>query len=177
MAIIQALPIEKKLASLSCFLFLSFVEGAVTKRRAEAYSPQQVLDFLTSIGLEEYIPAFKECDISGEILLQAGHGKALEDIGVTNALHRLKISILFRRQLEDISKIAKRYPTEEVVRFLHNNRMSEFVDKFEKNQIDGEMLMEASDEVLDELGVRKHIQKISLRTNFKKYITPRFTTL
>lgn len=144
---------------------------------AESYSPQQVQDFLTSIGMGEYIPAFKELDISGDVLLMSGQGRGLEELGVKNPLHRLKISILFRRQLEGLGKIAKRYPVEEVARFLHAHKMSEFVEKFEEEKIDGEMLMEAPDEVLDELGVKKHIQKLALKTNFKKYITPRFTTL
>lgn len=101
----------------------------------------------------------------------------MEDLGVKSALHRLKIHLLFRRQLEGLGKVAKRYPVEEVVRFLNANKMNKFVEMFEKHQFDGEMLMEASDEVLDELGISNHIQKLALKTNFKKYITPRFTTL
>ena len=94
-----------------------------------------------------------------------------------NPLHRLKISLLFRRQLEGIGKIAKRYPVEEVVRFLNANKMNKFVEMFEEHKIDGEMLMEASDDVLAELGIANQIQKLALKSNFKKYITPRFTTL
>ena len=121
--------------------------------------------------------AFKDLDISGDVLLMAGQGAGLEDLGVTNPLHRLKISILFRRQLEGVGKIAKRYPVEEVIRFLNAHKMNEFVEKFKEEQIDGEMLLDASEEVLNELGIQKHIQKLALKSNFKKYITPRFTTL
>ena len=134
-------------------------------------------EFLKEIGLEEYIPKFGEYGIVGEVLLQAGQGKGLEEIGVTSALHRLKIHILFRRRLEGVGKVAKRYPVTEVIRFLHANRLSDLVETFEKHQIDGEILMEASDEVLEELGIEKQIQRIALMTHFRNYITPRFTTL
>ena len=153
------------------------VEEVVTKRLAEQCTPQQVQEFLDSIGMKEYVPVFKDLDISGDVLLMAGQGTGLEELGVTNPLHRLKISILFRRQLEGVGKIAKRYPVEEVIRFLNAHKMNEFVEKFKEEQIDGEMLMEASDDTLNELGVQKQIQKLALKSNFKKYITPRFTTL
>lgn len=154
-----------------------FVEEHITKRMAEACTPPQVLSFLQSIGMDEYVSAFKEMDIAGDVLLMAGQGTGLGDLGVTNPLHRLKISVLFRRQLEGVGKVAKRYPVEEVVRFLHAHKMSEFVGMFEQHCIDGEMLMEASEDALNELGVTKQIQKLALKSSFKKYITPRFTTL
>ena len=96
---------------------------------------------------------------------------------MTSALHRLKIHILFRRRLEGVGKVAKRYPVTEVIRFLHANRLSDLVETFEKHQIDGEILMEASDEVLEELGIEKQIQRIALMTHFRNYITPCYTTL
>lgn len=129
------------------------------------------------IGLEKYIPQFEDFSINGEILLAAGQGKGLEELGVVDPLHRLKIFVLFRRELEGISKIAKRYPVEEVVRFLHSIKMSEHVENFEEHQIDGELLLEATHEALEVLGVVKQIQRIAILTNYKNYINPRHTTL
>jgi hypothetical protein len=148
-----------------------------TRKLAEGYTCEKVCEFLVQIGLKGYVPQFEEYGITGEILLNAGQGKGLEELGVVDPIHRLKIYILFRRQLEGISKIAKRFPVEEVIRFLHSIKMSEHVEKFEENQIDGEMLMEITEETLEALGVTKHIQRISIVTNYKNYIRPRFTTL
>lgn len=134
-------------------------------------------EFLQSIDLQEYVPQFEECDITGDILLSCGQGKGLEELGVINPLHRLKISVLFRRQLEGMSKIAKRYPVEEVVRFLHSIKMSEHVEKFEEHKIDGELLLEASEDALEVLGVVKQMHSITISTHFENYISPRFTTL
>ena len=123
------------------------------------------------------MPQFEEYGITGEILLDAEQGKGLEDLGVDNPLHRLKICVLFRRKLDGISKIAKRYPVEEVARFLHSIKMSEHVQKFEENNIDGELLVEATHDALACLGVTKQIQRITIMNNFKNYIFPRSTTL
>lgn len=152
--------------------------GAIrVKRLAQSYTCEQVCGFLDEIGLQEYVSQFEEYGITGEVLLDAGQGKGLEDLGVVDPLHRLKIYVLFRRKLDGISKIAKRCPVEEVVRFLHSIKMSEHVEKFEENSIDGELLLEATQEALAKLGVTKHIQRISIMTNFKNYINPRSTTL
>lgn len=148
-----------------------------TKRLAESFTCEQVCGFLDEISLGEYKPQFEEYSITGDLLLNAGKGKGLEELGVVNPLHRLKISVLFRRKLEGVSKLAKRYPVEEVVRFLHSIKMSQHVESFEKNNIDGELLMEASHEVLEVLGVTKEIQCITILANFKKYTNPRSTTL
>ena len=144
---------------------------------AESYTCEQVCEFLCTIGMGEYVQEFKEFSITGDVLLKAEQGQGLIDLGVINAIHRLKIYILFQRHLDGASKLAKRYPVEEVVRFLHCTKMSQYADMFEQNEIDGECLLEASEEALQALGVNKHIHRLSIKSQFKNYITPRYTTL
>ena len=115
------------------------------------------------------MPQFEEYSITGEILLDAEQGEGLKDLGVNNPLH-CQICVLFRRKLDGISKIAKRYPVEEVVRFLHSIKMTEHVQKFEENNIDGELLVAATHATSACLGVTKQIQRITIMNNFKNYI-------
>ena len=144
---------------------------------AERYTCEQVCEFLSSIGMDVYVQEFQDFSITGDVLLKAGQGQGLIDIGVTNAIHRLKIYILFQHHLDGASKVAKLFPVEEVVRFLHCTRMSEYADTFQQNEIDGECLLEASEEALQALGVDKLIHRLSIKSQFKNFITPRYTTL
>ena len=144
-------------------------------KKAANYSCEALCDFLEKIGMEEYVQNFEEYSISGDILLSAG--QKLDGLGINNPLHCLKICILFRRELEGLSKIAKKFPVEEVVRFLHSIKMNEHVQSFQEHGIDGELLLEASEEVLEELGVKNHIQRLSIKMRFVDYVTPRNTTL
>ena len=125
--------------------------------------------------MEEYVQNFQDFSVSGDILLSAGQD--LNDLGIENALHCLKISILFQRQLEGLSKVAKKFPVEEVVRFLHSVKLSEHVASFQEQEIDGEFLLAASEKVLEVLGVKNHIQRLSIKKRFADYVTPRSTTL
>ena len=158
-------------------IIIIITDESRTKKLAQAFTCEQVCTFLKGIGLDEYILQFEDYSINGEILLAAGQGKGLEELGVVNPLHRLKIFILFRRQLEGASKIAKRFPVEEVIRFLCSIKMNEHVEKFKEHQIDGEMLLEATNDALEAIGVTKQIQRITIVSNFKNYINPRHTTL
>lgn len=134
-------------------------------------------DFLREQGLEQYVPKFEEYSITGDVLYKAEQGRGLEELGVTDALHRLKIFVLFRRKLEGESKLYKRYPVEEVVRFLNMHNMREYVNRFEAEAIDGELLLESNDDALVVLGVDKQIHRITIRSKFKGYVTPQYTTL
>ena len=125
--------------------------------------------------MEEYVQNFEEYGITGDILFSAG--QKLDGLGITNPLHCLKICILFRRQLEGLSRMAKKFPVEEVVRFLNSIKMNEHVQSFQEHGIDGELLHEASEEVLEALGVNNHIQRLSIKMRFADYVTPRSTTL
>ena len=46
--------------------------------------------------------------------------------------------------------------------------MTEYTEAFRYHGIDGDMLLEASDAVLDELGVTKAVHKAKLEIKFKK---------
>ena len=79
---------------LKCFSLST--ESLSTRHRATALTPDQVAEFIKSIGLEQYVENFREADMSGGMLLEASDGD-LEEIGVESRLHRVKIITLFKR--------------------------------------------------------------------------------
>lgn len=59
---------------------------------------EDVRAFLTETGLGKYADAFREAEISGEVLLEADE-EMLRELGVESALDRLRIPLLFKRRL------------------------------------------------------------------------------
>ena len=53
---------------------------------------EDVIAYLAYIKLEEYIPAFKENEVDGPMLLEIIQNKAaLKELGVRSAVHQIKI--------------------------------------------------------------------------------------
>ena len=65
---------------------------------ARQYNSEGVGNFVTSIGLSGYAKLFEDNGLSGDALMECTD-EDLEDLGIESALSRLKIMILFRRQL------------------------------------------------------------------------------
>ena len=63
---------------------------------AAEITPQQIADFVTSIGLGQYSESFLNNDIDGEMMLGASDDD-FADI-VASRLHRVKIITLFKRK-------------------------------------------------------------------------------
>ena len=128
------------------------------KQRARQYSSEAVANFVTSIGYSDYAELFEVNDYSGEVLVGC-KDKDLKDLGIESALARLKIIILFRRQLQGLHSLAKNFPVVKVVEFLNGLKPPEkeqYKQSFDENEIDGEMLqaMKENYDVMIELGVK-----------------------
>ena len=126
---------------------------------ARQYTSEAVANFVTSIGYHDYAELFEGNDYSGDVLVEC-EDEDLKDLGIENALARLKITILFRRQLEGLHSVAKNFPTDKVVEFLDGLKPQEkeqYKQSFSSNEIDGEMLlaMKGNYDVMSELGVKR----------------------
>ena len=120
--------------------------------------------------MDQYATAFEEYEINGELLIQFQDGD-LEDLGVNNPLHRLIIRMCFRRLVLGSEEFASRYPPQAVAQFLDaNKQLKQFSRSFLENAIDGELLLNASDDVLQKLGVEKGVHMRMIRTKFKSWI-------
>ena len=126
---------------------------------ARQYTSEAVANFVTSIGYPDYAELFEENDYSGDVLVEC-EDEDLKDLGIESALARLKIIILFRRQLEGLHSVAKNFPADKVVEFLDGLKTQEkeqYKQNFSSNEIDGEMLlaMKENYDVMIELGVKR----------------------
>ena len=126
---------------------------------ARQYDSETVANFVTSIGYPNYAKILNANDYSGDVLVDC-EDEELKDLGIESALARLKIIILFRRQLQGLHSVAKNYPADKVVEFLDGLKPQEkeqYKRSFDENEIDGEMLlaMEGNFDVMIELGVNR----------------------
>ena len=125
---------------------------------ARQYTSEAVANFVTSIGYPDYAELFEDNDYSGDVLVEC-KDKDLKDLGIESALARLKIIILFQRQLEGLHSVAKNFPADKVIEFLDGLKPQEkeqYKQSFSTNEIDGEMLlaMKGNYDVMSELGVK-----------------------
>ena len=141
---------------------------------AREYDSEAVGNFVRSIGYSKYVENFHSNDFSGDALLECTD-EDLKDLEIESALARLKIVILFKRELQGLNSLAKNVPTERVVEFLDGLRPQEkeqYKQSFGDNEIDGEMLlaMEGKDDVMIELGVQRPAHRRMILSKFKTFL-------
>lgn len=138
-------------------------------RGTQGYTTTEVAEFLTrALNMEHYVLFFQENKIDGDLLLRATD-EILKEIGIKSALDRLKIRIAFRRKVLGPSDLSKRYPVAEVVNLLKAHKMgAQYQLLLERNEIDGEMLSEASDQVLIEIGIKSRMDQKNIRKLIRK---------
>ena len=142
------------------------------QQKASHISVEDVVRFLQSIKLDQYAATFKEYEINGELLVQFQDNELEEEpLKITSALHRLKIRLCFRRFVLGAQETAERYPASWVSQILEeSNQLKQFSNSFLENEIDGELLLNASNDVFRELGVGMSIHIHKIRTVFKSKI-------
>ena len=76
------------------------VDVQILEQRASGYKTEKVVQFLQRIGLGQYSRVFQDNEITGEdIIVPEGADELLSELGVKSALDKLKISVLFKREL------------------------------------------------------------------------------
>ena len=143
-------------------------------QQARKYDSKAVANFVTSIGYSDYAEQFDCNDVSGDVLIDCTD-EALKGLDIESALARLKIVILFKRQLQGLNALAKSVPTERVVEFLEGLKPKEkeqYKKSFGDNEIDGEMLlaMEGNHDVMIELGVQNPLHRQVIWSKFKTFL-------
>ena len=132
---------------------------------AEKDSANELAEYLKTIGMEDFVEAVLEEDVTGEMAIgEDGEEIMTKDHGMS-AVTFLRFRVLYRRHLlQRKSELAKRCPVETVVKFFEQFSVLEnHVNVIKENDLDGEMLLEAPRGVFDELGIsatgRNKIQK------------------
>ena len=137
-------------------------------RRAKTWNMEDVQTFLDDLGMDVYKDVFEEEGVNGLDVLKMSDKALEEDLEVKSPLHRLKIKTLLKRRLLNTDP---KYPVQYVITFLQSvKKFSKYAKSFEENEIDGEMLLDATPKVLEELGVTKELYKTQIQTQFEEYI-------
>ena len=110
-----------------------------------ALTSDDVAKFLDKIELPQYTEAFRAKDITGKLLLEAST-QLLTELGVASPLHQMKITQLFRRELQGSQP---KYPTSHLTEFLLQNKLDKYVDSIETQGIDGDMILKLDKKVIE----------------------------
>ena len=62
------------------------------------------------------------------------------------------------------------YPLQSVLAFLEQSKLDKYCDIFQESGMDGDLLLEADDSVLKELGVRSALDRTRIKTKYKKFV-------
>ena len=134
---------------------------------AQQFSVEDVVKFLHKVKLGQYAAIFEDFEINGELLVQLPDNE-LQDMGITSALDRLKISKYFHQYIAGVRNIPNERSVKKVVKFLEDIKpLKQFASTFSDNNVDVQLLLDASDDVMRELGVDTGVHIRLIRTKCK----------
>ena len=167
--LLHSIGVESALDRLKIIMQIQKYKSGV--RGTQGLTTTEVAEFLCrKLNMEHYVLFFQENEIDGDLLLRATD-EILKEIGIQTALDRLKIRIAFRREVLGPSELAKKYPVAEVVKLFEAQNMdAQYKLLLERNEIDGEMLSEASDQVLKEIGIKSQMHQKNIRQLIQKLV-------
>ena len=76
--------------------------------------------------------------------------------------------VLFQRRLQGG---VVQYPLQTVLNFLEQYKLGKYCLIFQQSSMDGDLLLEADDSVLKELGVRSSIDRIKIKRKYKIFVS------
>ena len=75
------------------------------------------------------------------------------------------MQVLFRRSLQGGKT---QYPLQTVLAFLEQNKLDKYGPIFQQWGMDGDLLLEADDSVLEELGVTSAVERLKIKVHKRK---------
>ena len=165
--------IGKQLKLINLILFLSAADEDHVLELAERDSSTQLAEYLKSIGMEKFTEPVIKNDVTGEMAIGEDGEEIMSEHGMS-AVTFIRFRVLYRRHLlQQKSELAIRCPVEKVVKFFKQfSVLANHVEVIMKNDLDGEMLLEAPKQVFDELNIsatgRNKIQKKLKEFAFRK---------
>ncbi len=128
-------------------------------------------DFLVKIGLSDYAEAFKDADISGDVLIDADPDMLVE-LGVESALDQMKIMQLFERELLGATPL---YSREHLNQFLQDNKLDKYAHLLEEHGIDGDMIVKVDIKimkaVLKDIGIKSAVDAGKICSKYKNHVS------
>ena len=77
------------------------------------------------------------------------------------------MQVLFQRRLQGGEV---QYPLPTVFTFLEQNKLGKYREIFQESGMDGDLLLEADDSVLKEMGVKSAVDRKKITTKYKKFV-------
>ena len=136
---------------------------------AKQYPPTKVSEFLSMMGkeFEDYIQVIEENGLDGEMLYHASE-HALKEIGIERPVHRAMIKHKFCSVVSGKSDLSVQFPPEKVCKVLLKMKLESSITFVMHHGIDGDIVSKASDDLLNEMGVKTKGQMKKLRGEFKE---------
>lgn len=130
---------------------------------------------MKAIGIPECVEWAETDEITGEFLVDHGLTEEnLESLGLESSLHRLKLLVNLKRAESQfhVGDIAMQYPPFKVAEFLStmNSKYEPYSQSVLKHKFDGEMLYDASDSALKELGIESVVDRAIIKHRFCEII-------
>ena len=97
---------------------------------------------------------------------EGGRGESGEGLGML--FLSCLFQVLFRRRLQGG---VVQYPLQTVLNFLEQYKLGKYCLIFQRWGMDGDLLLEADDSVLKELGVGSSIDRIKIKTKYKTFVS------
>ena len=125
---------------------------------------------LKQINLHEHLSLFDDEDVTEGNLQEIADEDLLHSIGVESALDRLKIIMQIQKYKSGV-RGTQGLTTTEVAEFLCRKlNMGHYVLFFQENEIDGDLLLRATDEILKEIGIQTALDRLKIRIAFRREV-------
>ena len=152
------------------FLAVSHEKSDLSSK-AKRYTTSDVAGLLVKISLENYVQAFKESDVDGELVYgETGYSTLFSDLGMTSAVDQLKLLARFRLELSEVSKKSVK-----VESLLDRINLDRYSPDFKRCAFDCEMLLFDNIELvlraLTEVGVKSSLDKLRILVFFRKTLS------
>lgn len=138
------------------YYLVSFLDATHLKALAKKRdpNPKAFAEFLKTIGLERFADDVVELEVKGHMIVGDRGEEVMEELKM-NAIDRLRVSVLYRRRLlGQESELARGCPVERVVKFFEQHKvLKKSAKMIQENGIDGEMLLQATQAAVMELGI------------------------
>ena len=160
---------------LHCFI-IKFLFKRMLLKKVSKHPQHSVSTFLNVFKLNQYETQFTDQRVDGDMLLEIimkSDSHILEELGVLSAIDRLKIKAKIKpflepRQLNNMEKSAGICSVNQVANFLSDAKMDKYINTILKEDIDGEMLLAASNEELEDvLKVTSHLHRFKIQYLFR----------
>ena len=163
---------------LHCFL-IKFLFRRTLLKQIPKYSTAVVQNFMHEFKLDHCIEGFIAQGMDGDMLLeilQQGNKHILEELGVQSAMDVLQIKAKFKLYVEPallspLEKAANSYSVSDIVEFLKDIKMDDYIDTVLMLNLDGEMLLAADDGELEEvLEVKSPLHRFKIKYLFRRHL-------